>query len=678
MIKIPTLGSVFRRAIFCGAVLSMPFVLHAQQKSEPRILNSKLLHLGGTVVNPVRDASASPAGDRLDLKFDADLIKNETTLELTYWYLNNSAMVEINGKKLGALPPSQNRKEVFLRVPAGTLRMRGNILSVIPRAKDDCVIGKITLHDKPFRQLMDLELVRISVKDETSGKALPARVTIVDAKGGATEIFLTPKDGTAVRAGLIYVSEKETEIALRKGDYIFYANRGSEWSRDKQTVSVESGRAQKVILHLRREVDTTGFIACDTHIHTLTFSGHGDATVEERIVTLAGEGVELAVATDHNHHTDYRPYQKKLGMNSYFTPVIGNEVTTKFGHINGFPMPLNGQIPDFNETNWIKLVEDIRFRGAKVVILNHPRWKKYDVFKDLGFNTLTGEQAVYDHLPFDGLELANSGSLRKDPLQLFGDFFALLNHGENIKAVGSSDSHAVLPPVGQGRTYIRSSTDNPAKINIDEICANFLAGKSSISLGMFADVLVENQFTEGALVPAKNPQVQIKFRVAAPGWVMPQRALVFLNGVKVAEQKLSPDGKMAFDRQLEFSIPTPKHDAHLVCVALGDGVKESFWTTEENYTLAATNPVFLDADNDGVYRSPRETAKAILARTGKNLEAQWNTLDSVDDAIAAQVLSLIYKNPDGIMKRELRERLQQNATRRPVFGKFLALPGAEK
>ena len=56
-----------------------------------------------------------------------------------------------------------------------------------------------------------------------------------------------------------------------------------------------------VPLAIRREVATPGLVACDTHVHTLTNSGHGDATIAERVVTLAGEGIELPIATDHNY-----------------------------------------------------------------------------------------------------------------------------------------------------------------------------------------------------------------------------------------------------------------------------------------------------------------------------------------------------------------------------------------
>ena len=69
------------------------------------------------------------------------------------------------------------------------------------------------------------------------------------------------------------------------------------------------GQNARLTLPISQEVDTPGFVAADTHLHTYSFSGHGDASLDERIFTLAGEGVELAIATDHNHFTDYKPQQ---------------------------------------------------------------------------------------------------------------------------------------------------------------------------------------------------------------------------------------------------------------------------------------------------------------------------------------------------------------------------------
>src|SRR5690606_37646677 len=100
------------------ALLSFALSLEAAPKPAAQILNSKLFHLGDNDVNLVPGSSFKPEGERLDLKFSADKTRAEMTLEITYWDINNPTAVEINGQKLGTLPASKDRKEVYLRVPA--------------------------------------------------------------------------------------------------------------------------------------------------------------------------------------------------------------------------------------------------------------------------------------------------------------------------------------------------------------------------------------------------------------------------------------------------------------------------------------------------------------------------------------------------------------------------------
>ena len=99
---------------------------------------------------------------------------------------------------------------------------------------------------------------------------------------------------------------------------MLHAGRGFEWGVAKHKLSLQADERRELTLSLKREVDTRGWIAADSHIHTLTHSGHGDARIEERMITIAGEGIELAVATDHNHHTDYAPTAASVGDEGAF------------------------------------------------------------------------------------------------------------------------------------------------------------------------------------------------------------------------------------------------------------------------------------------------------------------------------------------------------------------------
>ncbi|MBA4148011.1 MAG: CehA/McbA family metallohydrolase [Verrucomicrobia bacterium] len=653
--------------LLCVTVLILQSTSSAQTFPGGKVLDSKLYHLGDDVVDLWPGISPEPEGERLDIEFKSRKNEKNFTLTLTYWDLNYPAIVKINGNEVQPLDPSQKKKDATVIIPAGTLVNGENTVSFIPKLQDDCVIGNVVLHEKSFKELMKLQTVTLSVLDQGSKQLIPAKVTITDSKGALKQIFLAPNNRTAMRHGLIYIPAAETKIDLVEGDYVFHATRGMEWSLDKQMIRVSS--TTNVNLKLRREVDTKGFIASDTHIHTLTFSGHGDSTAEERIITLAGEGVELAIATDHHHHTDFKPFQEKLGMNQYFTSVTGNEVSTKVGHFNTFPMEPNGPVPNKHETNWVKLVEDMRGHGGRVVILNHPRWPRQDVFAINGFNTLTGERASGVPITFDAMELVNSGASQAN-MQLLEDWFALLNHGEKVSAVGASDSHTVSGIVGQGRTYIRSAAKEPGRIDVDAACDAILSGDTSVSYGIFADVVVNKRFKMGQIVPVKGGNVTVRLRMASPSWVRPERAVVYLNGVAVAERELTPKAGQPFNEYATFSIPAPRHDAYLVCVVSGPGVSEPSWKTKAPYTFAATNPVFLDADRDGQYRSPRDTAKFLLTQTVNNMDAQWDATSKVDDAVAVQMVDLMHIAANAQERDALKNRLKESD--RKVFGELLA------
>src|SRR5205085_6828885 len=103
------------------------------------------------------------------------------------------------------------------------------------------------------------------------------------------------------------------------------------------------------------------------------YSGHGDATADERVLTLAGEGVELPIITEHNRHVDYTAAAVKHGVRRFFTPVVGNEVTTAVGHFNIFPISVTAPVPDYRVKEWKPLAAGMARTGAKVIILNHPR-----------------------------------------------------------------------------------------------------------------------------------------------------------------------------------------------------------------------------------------------------------------------------------------------------------------
>lgn len=645
------------------------------------------------------EVSPKPEAERLDLSVKTEANTTEWVLGIRQRDVTERCALQINGERIAVIKANVDPQLFFYPIPPRALKDGDNVVSVVPaRSRDNMVIGPIHLYKRSLRDVLQLQPVTVTVTDARTGKAVPSRLTITDLNGSPVELFDAQSSHTAVRVGTLYTMGTETTFELPQGDYKFYATRGMEWSRAEMRVEIgirksEIGSSQSAVrvpLVIRREFDTAGFIAADTHVHTLTYSGHGDANLNERVLTLAGEGVELAIATDHNHNTDYRPTQIRLSMQDFFTTVTGNEVSSPVGHINAFPLDPKDDPPNHRLNDWVQLVDGMRAKGAKVVILNHPRSPSIAAspFTRFGLNRASGEFGSGTSFPFDAMELTQPGGARPDPLYLFRDWFALLNHGERITAVGSSDSHTVNDPVGWGRTYVPSATEDPARIDVDDACNRFLRGEVSVALGIFTDIRVDGSYRMGQTYSPKKSSVDVRLRVAAPSWVHPRRVIAYLNGEVVMEKPVPAKENEPTDLWLEFSVPLSKHDAHLVCVIVGDGVNHPSVGDKSRvvgdkleritglFTLAATNPIYLDVDGNGKYESPRETARVALNRAGKNAEQQWKAIASADDVIAVQMVSLLREQTSEDTRPALDQRIRQAAATRPALAEYAryALP----
>jgi len=587
--------------LLAGGVLC----LRAGQDEEPqwRVVHEPMHHLGDDETPDWKEAPAQPEKAPLELRFRSAANAGEWVLELSARDVDNDWALELNGSPLARL----KRGNDVLRVsryplPAGALQDGENVLVVRPvdQPADDMTVGRVRLCERSLREVERLGVLAVRVIERLEGGVIPARLTVTDAAGGLLELYYAERPHTAVRPGIAYTSEERTRLEVPAGECVVWASRGMEWSAASRHVTVVHGETIEVDLALEREVDTSGWVAADTHIHTLTHSGHGDASVEERLVTLAGEGIELAIATDHNHQTDYRPLQRELALTPHFTPVVGNEVTTDNGHMNAFPLDPAQPVPPHEETDWGKLVAGIRAKGAQVVILNHPRWPEdgKDPLTKFGFDERTGLNAAGQEFTFDALEIVNSDAPTSPPDKVLPAWYALLERGMFFTAVGSSDSHAVGVIVGQGRTYVPSATDDPAAIDVDAACRAFLAGNVTVSLGIFATLAVEGKQMGETLVTAAT-EVEATIQVRYPSWVTPERIELVVNGQVAATIPLDPtpagasdeDGPNRRIRRVKLALPRP--DSWIVAVVRGERVTAPFWAMSLPQAMAITNPVFV-------------------------------------------------------------------------------------
>jgi len=152
-------------------------------------------------------------------------------------------------------------------------------------------------------------------------------------------------------------------------------------------------------------------VACDTHVHTFTYSGHGDATVDERMLTLAGEGIELPFC--------HRPQHADRLQRGPLGKWVCRSISPRSSAMKSPPRPGTStsflckrqRAPDHHITDWPKLMRKLRATpGVRVVVLNHPRnvHSNFQPFADKNFNPVTGENWRGFEFSFNAMEAVNS------------------------------------------------------------------------------------------------------------------------------------------------------------------------------------------------------------------------------------------------------------------------------
>jgi len=656
-----------------------------------KIPDFRIYHLGNPEQPEWLDLNKTPVdGRELSHVFLLEETPSgESTLLLWQNNVKYAWPVLVNGKKLGQLALYEIPVITPFAVPSGLLKKGENTLTITaPKENDEILVGLMRLDPRPLRDVTTEATLVIDVTESRGGNG-PCRITIVDDLVHALPPLTAPgSQRLAVRPGVVYTADGRARVTLPAGRYKVHAGRGVEYSVATESVSLDAGDTETVALKIRQEVPTANQVACDTHLHTLEYSGHGDATADERALTIAGEGIELPIATEHNQLSGYAAAAARMGLLSRFTPVLGSEITTPAGHFNVFPVAPGATLADWKLTDWPALLEGIRaMPGVKVVILNHPRnnHSNFIPFADQNFNRASGDNLRGPEFTFDAMELLNSSALRSDDFQVIRDWMALLNHGYRITGVGASDCHEVNRFIaGQARTYISVRDNDPGRIDVAAACESLLKGKASVSLGLIAQIKVDGRYGPGDLVPGSGGGIDVEARIYGPSWTRVERVELFANGERIRDEWVENGTAGGEKARLRWKIDRPPNDVHLEVVASGPGVRELYWPLARPYqpatplwnprVIAVTNPVWVDADGDGVFTSPRALAAKVLALHGKDLPALVAELDHYDEAVATQAASLLRTAGIDVRTLEVQRMLQTAAE--PVRRGFAAYAAA--
>lgn len=492
---------------------------------------------------------------------------NASTLSLTQYDVNQVWKVILNNKHLGNLTIDEKKMVSYFDIPAGLLK-KANRLSIKPERlntdrSDDITLSHIFITSTLVAKMLSEVTLHFQVEDDTK-TLLPSKLTIIDKHGSLQPVAAPASDTLAVRAGVIYSSNGLFNFSLPAGEYKVYASRGFEYGVDSFTINAKAGDAIDHRLRVKHEVSLKNWKGVDTHIHTREFSGHGDASMSERIMSIAGEGLDYGVITEHNKAIDVTALIKEKKLDSWITAITGEELTTPVGHFNILPATPQ-TVPDPNVKTWKEVKENLdKISTNKVIILNHARDEHNGVrpIDSLESRTVTA-------MPFNAMEVMNSGSQQTDPRQLYKDWLTLMARGIILTPIGSSDSHDMSRfIVGQSRTYVRADGD---------VVDNILNGRAGVSFGLFTQLEVDSN--------AVNGKTGIKITVHAPSWVKPRNVKLFANGQQIFDDSLSDKDKQVGNNYTkELNIELPPQDLKLVAIAEGADPKVPWWPIARPYS----------------------------------------------------------------------------------------------
>jgi len=424
----------------------------------------------------------------------------------------------------------------------------------------------------------------------------PAKLTIAARSAAGDKIpfqvRLLPGPGMKSGDRVFVDGDGDATFLLPAGAWTAWLYHGPEWSIHSETVTLVAGKEAKISATLNHVVDTTGWIAADTHIHA-EHSSDSDIPNRERVLDAVAVSLDYAVATDHDYVTDYTPFLKAAGIEGKITVASGVEVSTaKYGHHGVWPITIDRQksgnnAPQWHEKDGAGLVDAMRGGDSKRIWqVNHPRGSQ-SYFDGVDYTPKDAAKVDKKLLSFDAVELINSKRM-DDTEEVLVDWFGLLENGYKPTAVATSDTHSLSAGVGSARTWIwigkgkdGKGLDRQGKFTAAQADAALKAGKAVASTGplMVLELMAgEATRTVGETLKGAKGNVTARVTITAPAWMPLGKVTIFRNGTEVHSAKLG-------------QIP-PKGGIRMVATSISAkaAVKAGWWTAVLRPAEQAGNP----------------------------------------------------------------------------------------
>ena len=563
--------------------------------------------------------------------------------------IHASLLVSIEGQDLPHYPDASGK--FSFRLPAGEHRIRFEDIGRDPLEHPVSVRANQTAS-------LNLEVppaaaARVEIRDESGGFS-PGKVQFLGQDGTPDPDF-----GTEYRVHgnnhQYQTHDGRFTQQIPPGKYLVRVTHGPEFDLFETTIDVAKGQTADVKAQLKRTVDTAGWVSTDYHAHS-TPSGDNYCNTNDRLINFAAEHIEFAPTTEHNRIYDWAPHIDRLGLSPRIRTVIGMELTGSGQHFNSFPLrrdefAQDGGAPvwDFDprinamvlrswgtptlEQGGSRYDTGVNARNKAALFGGGPdRWvqanhpdvgtvffdRDADGSNDGGF---VGFERMIDAAEVWSTEILNlnptyerqtaNGRTVTIPNRTFG-WLQMLNQGRHVWCVSVSDAHRIFGNgVGDWRTFVPSSTDNPPDIDPAELIRNSKAGRMMLTNGPFLQVTTADGLPIGSTI-ISDGYVDLKIRVQAANWIEVDRVQVLVNARqpeqynfrKATHPAMFKDGVMRFEETVRVHL---QQDAHLIVAAVGENadLKKGWGKNPQGFArpTAYTNPIYVDIDHNGFQAS---------------------------------------------------------------------------
>ncbi|WP_437568507.1 CehA/McbA family metallohydrolase [Sorangium sp. So ce542] len=371
------------------------------------------------------------------------------------------------------------------------------------------------------------------------GPLTPAKVSFFDA---ATGKAVSPP--RLALAG-------ELHLPLPPGRIRVVASRGPEYALAEATVDIANGARSPLALTLERVVDTSGYIACDLRQHTARSADAGVASAV-RLAWSAAEGVECAVATEHNLAADLQPDVAALRLDAQLRMLPGVELTSGrggagLGSLSVFPLGGAAAAPREGALRWGdeaagELLREVRaLPGERVVQLSRRHGGGSPLHgagappggPEEGARQLA--QIVGDGGGADALEVwtGREAAARDRALE---ELWALLRASRPVTPTATSDTHGLHgAEAGTPRTYVAVAGDDPGRLDVGDLVAGLRRRRDVvITNGPFVTMRL-GEARQGGVASmrrgARGGPLTLSIQVERAPWVDARELHVLVGGV---------------------------------------------------------------------------------------------------------------------------------------------------